>query len=164
MHHVFPKLLSTGFEFKSSGKFPEIKTIGKIISKRPENKCNHGWVYQKEWYEETIVSKWDLVCDNNYLPSLVLTPSQRRKQDTQICCHLKQCKPHNNKSWFIECVQVFHGCLNMPYRFMLAMWSLSEVIRLFSNKILIISGGNSGYRDDEIMYPSLLIRKCEGPS
>ncbi|KAG8176664.1 hypothetical protein JTE90_029311 [Oedothorax gibbosus] len=61
-------------EFKSSGKFPEVKPLkGKILPRRTERKCNYGWVYQKEWYEETIVSKWDLVCDKNYLPSLVLT-------------------------------------------------------------------------------------------
>ncbi|CAL1298066.1 unnamed protein product [Larinioides sclopetarius] len=60
-------------EYKSTGKFPEIKINGKIIPKRSEMKCSHGWVYQKDWYEETIVSKWDLVCDRNYLPSLVLT-------------------------------------------------------------------------------------------
>lgn len=60
-------------EFKSKGVFPEVKTFGKIIPRRPESMCSHGWEFQKEWYEETIVSKWDLVCDNNYLPSLVLT-------------------------------------------------------------------------------------------
>ncbi|GBN64703.1 Carcinine transporter [Araneus ventricosus] len=60
-------------EYKSTGKFPDVKINGKIIPKRPEMKCIHGWVYQKDWYEETIVSKWDLVCDRNYLPSLVLT-------------------------------------------------------------------------------------------
>ncbi|GFU08998.1 carcinine transporter [Trichonephila clavipes] len=60
-------------EFKSKGAFPEVKTFGKIIPRRPESMCSHGWEYQKEWYEETVVSKWDLVCDNNYLPSLVLT-------------------------------------------------------------------------------------------
>ncbi|KAG8173926.1 hypothetical protein JTE90_025692, partial [Oedothorax gibbosus] len=74
MHDVCPKLHSLVAEFKSSGKFPEVKPLkGKILPRRTERKCNYGWVYQKEWYEETIVSKWDLVCDKNYLPSLVLT-------------------------------------------------------------------------------------------
>ncbi|KFM62071.1 Organic cation transporter 1, partial [Stegodyphus mimosarum] len=60
-------------EYKATGKFPEFRPSGKIIPRRPVQKCNHGWVYQKDWYEETIVSQWDLVCDKNYLPSLVLT-------------------------------------------------------------------------------------------
>ncbi|GFT08925.1 carcinine transporter [Nephila pilipes] len=60
-------------KYKNTGEFPEVKIFGKVIPRRPELTCSHGWVYQKEWYEETVVSKWDLVCDNNYLPSLVLT-------------------------------------------------------------------------------------------
>ncbi|XP_054707555.1 carcinine transporter-like [Uloborus diversus] len=63
---------SVAAEYKSTGKLPEMNSGKKILIK-PIRKCNDGWVYQKEWYEETIVSQWDLVCDNNYLPSLVLT-------------------------------------------------------------------------------------------
>lgn len=49
-------------EFKSSGKFPDVKPLGKILPRRAERKCNQGWVYQKEWYEETIVSKASVEC------------------------------------------------------------------------------------------------------
>lgn len=59
--------------YQTTGKMPEFKYAGKIIPKKPVRKCTNGWIYQKEWYEETVVSEWDLVCDKNYLPSLVLT-------------------------------------------------------------------------------------------
>ncbi|XP_042903942.1 carcinine transporter [Parasteatoda tepidariorum] len=60
-------------EYMTTGKLPEIKNEGKFITRRPVKKCDNGWMYQKDWYEETIVSKWNLVCEDNYLPSLVLT-------------------------------------------------------------------------------------------
>ncbi|GIY20998.1 organic cation transporter 1 [Caerostris darwini] len=101
-------------EFKSSGKFPEIKTIGKIISKRPENKCNHGWVYQKEWYEETIVSKWDLVCDNNYLPSLVLTLANAGSVFGTFCFSIIADKEGRRTAFFINlCVALISGVLSI---------------------------------------------------
>lgn len=44
-------------EYKATGKIPEFEHVRKIIPKRPVRKCTNGWVYQKEWYEETVVSQ-----------------------------------------------------------------------------------------------------------
>lgn len=43
--------------YKATGNLPEFKHVGKVIPKKPVRKCFHGWVYQKEWYEETVVSQ-----------------------------------------------------------------------------------------------------------
>lgn len=47
--------------YKTTGKIPEFKYVGKIIPKKPVRKCMNGWVYQKEWYEETVVSQVNLM-------------------------------------------------------------------------------------------------------
>ncbi|KAG8175158.1 hypothetical protein JTE90_025385 [Oedothorax gibbosus] len=37
--------------------------------------CRAGWKYDTENYDETVSSKFDLVCENNYFPSLIFTLS-----------------------------------------------------------------------------------------
>lgn len=48
---------AVGMIYRATGKVPEFKHAGKVIPKKPVEKCNNGWIYQKEWYEETVVSQ-----------------------------------------------------------------------------------------------------------
>lgn len=43
--------------------------------KMPTVQCVHGWNYDRSLYSSNAVTKWDLVCDDDQLPSLILTLS-----------------------------------------------------------------------------------------
>ncbi|XP_076339276.1 carcinine transporter-like isoform X2 [Tachypleus tridentatus] len=48
----------------------EIETILSNVSIQA---CRNGWVYDRTLYSSTASTRWDLVCDNNHLPSLIFT-------------------------------------------------------------------------------------------
>lgn len=39
----------------------------------PQQPCQYGWEYDRTYYEETLVTKFDLVCDNDWQPSAAVS-------------------------------------------------------------------------------------------
>lgn len=34
--------------------------------------CQHGWEYDRTFYQDSIISEWDLVCDKQHYPTIAL--------------------------------------------------------------------------------------------
>ncbi|XP_022258884.1 carcinine transporter-like [Limulus polyphemus] len=47
--------------------------IHTILSNVSKQACRNGWVYDRTIYSSTASTHWDLVCENNHLPSLIFT-------------------------------------------------------------------------------------------
>ncbi|KAI1902935.1 hypothetical protein AGOR_G00021420 [Albula goreensis] len=62
---------SSCFRYKMNAirNFSDLNYIPDVdvnLSAVEQEKCNDGWIYSKEIYQSTIVTEWDLVCDNDY--------------------------------------------------------------------------------------------------
>ncbi|KAG9339813.1 hypothetical protein JZ751_022480, partial [Albula glossodonta] len=62
---------SSCFRYKMNAirNFSDLNYIPDVdvnVSAIEQEKCNDGWIYSKEIYQSTIVTEWDLVCDNEY--------------------------------------------------------------------------------------------------
>ncbi|XP_041658018.1 solute carrier family 22 member 4-like [Cheilinus undulatus] len=50
-------------DYSQNGIIPNVDVN---VSEIPLESCLNGWIYSKETYQSTIVTEWDLVCDNAY--------------------------------------------------------------------------------------------------
>ncbi|XP_041658016.1 solute carrier family 22 member 5-like [Cheilinus undulatus] len=50
-------------DYSQKGIIPNVDVN---VSEIPLESCLNGWIYSKETYQSTIVTEWDLVCDNAY--------------------------------------------------------------------------------------------------
>ncbi|KFM59487.1 Solute carrier family 22 member 7, partial [Stegodyphus mimosarum] len=55
--------------------YTEILTLGhtQVQNGTPTVPCNNGWQYDTTHWDETAGSKWNMVCDNAHLASMVMT-------------------------------------------------------------------------------------------
>ncbi|XP_044269761.1 beta-alanine transporter [Tribolium madens] len=53
---------TNSLEFYESVNYTNVRTVP----------CEHGWVYDKEGHENTIITEWDLVCDKDLSATLAL--------------------------------------------------------------------------------------------
>ncbi|KAJ3635442.1 hypothetical protein MTP99_008350 [Tenebrio molitor] len=53
---------NTSLEFYESVNYTTVSTIP----------CKHGWVYDKQGHENTVITEWDLVCDRDLSATLAL--------------------------------------------------------------------------------------------